>query len=575
MKMNDSKQASTHMTNEWPRLAEKDNLKWLFACLFGFLYTFMGLSQNGINDLNFNATSEFQPTIKDAIKFSDLPEIKDSIKKIENIKYGINSQLLVTKYEAQKIDAAKLQNEPLSKLNHGLLKIGYSPIYNMPQAELWMTNARSKEMAFGAHLKHFSSTTHLRDAGYGGFSDNAAEIFGKKFYKKHTLKGDLNYERNVLHYYGYDTTLNKLSNDYTRQRYQLFEPKLQLVSHFTDSTHINHDIRLAYYNFQNLFGEIENNVKLNALGTMFLNKEKLNVNFSTDYFNNKQQRDTFNDIIVSINPSFEANGKKWHADMGLTGTLDNLKQVSRFYFYPQLNIHYDVYESLLIPYAGVNGGLQKNSFRSLSFANPFIDTTFQYLNTNRQYDIFGGLRGNLSSSTSYDAKFSYASYENLNFFVMDYSGPNQIFNRFNVVYDNAKVMTISGQMKYQLREKLNLSAKGNYYIYTTKTLTRAYMRPDYDLTFSGIYNLQSKIIIRGDFFFMGQQWGLTPNKEGLLQPKLIKGWADINLGAEYRYSKMLSFFAKFNNLANARYYRWERYPSQRFNFTLGLTFVPF
>ncbi len=553
--------------------------KKLSICFLSLVFMVLqkgtALAQNGINDLNFNATSEFVPTIKDAIKFSDLPEIKDSVKKIENIKYGINSQLFVTKYETQKIDPAKLQNEPLPKLNHALLKIGYGPIYNMPYAELWMSNARSKEMAFGAHLKHFSSTTHLRDAGYGGFSDNTAEVFGKKFYKKHTLRGDLNFDRNVLHYYGYDTTLNTLSNDFTRQRYQLFEPKLQLLSHYTDSTHINHDIRLSYYNYQNLFAEVENNIKLNAFASMFINKEKLNVNFTTDYFNNKQQQDTFNNIIATINPSFEANGKKWHADMGLTGTLDNFKAVSRFYFYPQLNIHYDIYESLVIPYAGVNGGLQKNSFRSLSFANPFIDTTFTYRNTSKQYDIFGGLRGNLSSNTSYDAKVSYASYENLNFFVMNYSGPNQIFNRFNVLYDNAKVMTISGQIKYQLREKLNLSAKGNYYLYTPKTLTRAYMRPDYDLNFSGIYNLQSKIIIKADFFFMGQQWGLTPNNEGILQPKLIKGWADFNLGAEYRYSKMLSFFAKFNNLANARYYRWERYPSQRFNFMLGLSFVPF
>jgi len=567
-------QASPQMTKGTPISADNHYLKWLFICLFIFLFTLVTFSQNGINDLNFNATSEFVPIIKDAVKFSDLPEIKDSVKKIENIKYGINSQLFVTKYETQKIDPAKLQNEPLPKLNHALLKIGYGPIYNMPYAELWMSNARSKETAFGTHLKHFSSTTHLRDAGYGGFSDNVAEVFGKKFYKKHTLKGDLNFERNVLHYYGYDTTINTLSNDFTKQRYQLFEPKLQVVSHYTDSTHINHDIRLSYYNYQNLHAEIENNVKLNAFASMFINKEKLNLYFSTDYFNNKQQQDTFNNIIASINPSFEANGKKWHADMGLTGTLDNLKQVSRFYFYPQLNIHYDIYESLIIPYAGVSGGLQKNSFRSLSFANPFIDTTFQYKNTSRQYDLFGGLRGNLSSSTSYDAKLSYASYENLNFFVMDYSGPNQIFNRFNVLYDNAKVMTISGQIKYQLREKLNISGKGNYYIYTTKTLTRAYMRPDYDLSLSGIYNLQSKIIVRADFFFMGQQWGLTPNNEGVLQPKLIKGFADLNLGAEYRYSKMLSFFAKFNNLANSRYYRWERYPSQRFNFMLGLTFVP-
>jgi hypothetical protein len=252
--------------------------------------------------------------------------------------------------------------------------------------------------------------------------------------------------------------------------------------------------------------------------------------------------------------------------------------VTRFYFHPQINLHYDIYESLVIPYAGVNGGLIKNSLRSLSGENAFVDTTFNYVNTNNRYNLFGGLRGNLSSNTSYDAKVTYSKYNNLHFFVMDYSGANLVYNRFDVIYDNASILNISGQLKYQMREKLNIIAKGNYYIYNTETLTRAYHRPDYDLTLTGIYNLQSKIILKADLFFFGKQWALTQettNGVNVLNPVQIKGWADLNLEAEYRYSKMLSFFARFNNIANQRYFRWERYPNQRFNFMLGLTFVPF
>ena len=59
------------------------------------------------------------------------------------------------------------------------------------------------------------------------------------------------------------------------------------------------------------------------------------------------------------------------------------------------------------------------------------------------------------------------------------------------------------------------------------------------------------------------------------QPKLLTGIVDANLGAEYRYSKMLSFFVNINNIANTRYYRWEKYPNQRFNLMAGLTFIPF
>ena len=570
-----------HNTNQNVVLStkQKRQVKWALVLVIFFSYVAVSLAQTTGTDLNFNATSSFVPTTKDAVKYSDLPEIKDSVKRIENIKYSIVSTPLFPKYTVQPIQSAKLQNEPLPKLYHSLLKIGYGPIYNMPYGEFWIANTRSRENNYGAHLKHFSGTPHLKDVGYGGFSDNEINIFAKQFYKKHTLSGDINYERNVIHYYGYDTTLNKLDNNFTKQRYQFINPKLQLQSHYTDSSHINHNIQLGFYNLQNLNREAENNIKLNAAGSFFINKEKLNVNFLTDFYNHKQSNDTLNNLILALNPSFEAKGGAWHADIGLNASMDNFKSQTRFYIFPAINASYNVFENAIIPYVGVSGGnVTKNGLRSLTQLNPFVDTTLHYTNTITKYNVQLGLKGNLSSNTSYDTKVSYAQHDSMQFFVTNYGGTNQIYNRYSVVYDNTTLLTLSGQLKYQFKEKLNLIAKGNYYLWKPKTLSRAYHKPDFDITFSGIYNLQSKIIVRADLFFMGNQWALTQAQDNgatTLKPKQLQGWADANLEVEYRYSKMLSFFVRANNIANQRYYRWERNPSQRFNFMLGLTFVPF
>jgi hypothetical protein len=67
------------------------------------------------------------------------------------------------------------------------------------------------------------------------------------------LTGEFNYKRNVINFYGYDTTENKLSKDYAKQRYQLFEPVVKLQSHYTDSTKINHFIKLGYYNLTDIY----------------------------------------------------------------------------------------------------------------------------------------------------------------------------------------------------------------------------------------------------------------------------------------------------------------------------------
>ncbi len=552
-------------------------LQFIFILVIICASVTIGFSQTG---LNYSVQSTYNASIKDAIKFTELPEIKDTAKRMKDIPYGITSSPLFPKYDVEPIKPAKMQNEPLTKLYRSLLKVGYSPFYNMPYGEAWINSTRTRDIVYGVHYKHLSSSSQLDGTGYSGFSDNEAEVFGKKFYKKHTLTGEFNYKRNLVHFYGYDTTLSNITdNNLTRQRYQLFEPKLTLQSHYTDSSKINHTVRLSYYNLQDLYYAEENNIKLNTKLNTFINKEHFHVNFLADYYNHRKPKDTINNMIVSINPYFEANGTKWHADLGLTATADNWDQ-TKFYFYPQLNAFYDVYESILIPYAGISGGLQKNSMRSLSNENPFIDPQLNYTNTNNKFNFFGGLRGNLSSNTSYDTKFTYGQYENMHFFVIDYSTPVQLYNKFTVLYGNSNLMTVSGQLKYQYKEKMHFIAKGNYYNYQTKTFSKPFHKPTFDMTFSGIYNLKSKIILKADIFMIGNQWAFTQEynqdlKVYDLKPKLLNSIVDVNLGAEYRYSKFLSFFTTFNNIANMRYYRWERYPTQRFSFMLGVTFIPF
>ena len=61
---------------------------WSYLPLLVLILFFSSLSQvksqTNINDINFQAESEFQPTIKDAVKFTELPEIRDTVHRITN-----------------------------------------------------------------------------------------------------------------------------------------------------------------------------------------------------------------------------------------------------------------------------------------------------------------------------------------------------------------------------------------------------------------------------------------------------------------------------------------------------------
>lgn len=558
------------------------NIRLLFAlCLFISSVVANGQTPGGVEDFTVHGQSTFDATIKDAVKQSDLPDIVDTVKRLKDLPLAIQQKVFETNYKAIPIQAAKMVNEPLSKLYYSQIKAGFGN-YTMPYGEIWLNNLRSKEYAYGFHYKHLSAHYTAEDRGFAGFSDNDVNIYGKKFYKKHTLSGDLNYYRNVNQFYGFPDSLiekNDLTNNFIKQRFQAFEGKLNLKSFFNDSAKVNHDIHLNYYNYSDKFATAENNVFADALLKTYVNKERLNIHVSTDYYNTKSKTDTVNDFIFRLNPYFEAGGEKWNVNLGVNVVVDKFSDTSaKFYFYPKLSVDYNIYNNFVIPYAGIDGGLLKNSFRSLSTANPFIVSSPGYANTNNVFNAFGGLRGVLSSKTSYDAKVTYSRYKNQVFYLINYD--NFLSNKFNVVYNDASLLNVNGQIKYQLKEKVNIIAKGNYYGWQVDSNAKAWHRPDFDITLSGIYNLKSKILIKADLFYIGKQWALqqtTDAATGITTPKQIqlKGFADINLGAEYRYSKMLSFFVNFNNLGNVRYYRWDRYPTQRFNAMVGVTFVPF
>ncbi len=107
---------------------------------------------------------------------------------------------------------------------------------------------------------------------------------------------------------------------------------------------------------------------------------------------------------------------------------------------------------------------------------------------------------------------------------------------------------------------------------------RAWYIPQVQITLSGNYNLQDKLVIKADFFYLDNQFAKTfasdtTNITGKkVVAKELKGIFDANIGAEYRYNKKLGFFLNFNNIANYRYYRWSNYPTQRFSLMGGLSY---
>lgn len=532
------------------------------------------MAQRNLDSMIIISVGEYKPTITDANKINDNPTIKDSTKKIPVSGYGINSKKINTGFDVDPIKPAQMVGEPLTKLYNALVKLGMGT-YTAPYGELWFNNLRSKEGAYGLRLKHLSSSATLKDYGYAGFSDNEINLYGKKFLKEHSLIGNFDYARNVVHFYGYDKSVNFIKEEDTHQRFNLIAGNAQVVSHYTDPKRYNHDIKLSYYNLADDYKASENNIKAAGFLQTAINKEVLKVNASVDYFNYKNKLDTVNNTIVALNPNFISTGEKYRASLGFTATMDNFVQ-SKFYFYPKVDLSYNVIDDIIIPYAGLTGGLQKNSYRTFTTNNPFVLSELKMMNSNKKYELYGGIKGTLSSTTSFNARASYSNISNMALFVNDTKEVLQ--NKFDVIYDDTKLLNIRGEVSYQQQEKLRISLRGEYFNYKMKTELRAWYKPQVELTLSANYNLREKIVVRVDLFYIDNQFAKTfvSDTTSITGTKVVakelKGVFDANIGLEYRYNKKLGFFLNFNNIANYRYYRWSNYPSQRFSLMGGLSY---
>jgi hypothetical protein len=532
------------------------------------------MAQKGLDSMTIINVGEYKPTIMDAGKINDNPTFSDSTRKLPVSGYGINSKKIPTSFDVEPIRAAEIVGEPLTKLYNALVKLGMGT-YTTPYGELWFNSLRSKTSSYGLRMKHLSSSATIKDYGYAGYSDNEISLYGKQFLKEHSLTGSFDYSRNVVHFYGYDAHQFSISKDSTLQRFNLFSGTAGLISHYNDAKRINHEVKLGYYNLMDKYGASENNIKATGGIQTAVSNEMLKVNAGIDFYNYKTSKDTINNTIVTVNPNFVASGDKYRINLGFTAVMDAFVQ-SKFYFYPTVDLSYNVIDNIIIPYAGLNGELQKNSYKSLTDRNPFVQSGLPMQNTNKKYEFFGGIKGSLSSTTTFNARASYSNISNMALFVNDTTEP--LKNKFNVLYDDAALLNVRGEVAYQQREKLRISLRGDYFNYKMKNELKAWYVPQVQITFSANYNLRDKIVIKADLFYLDNQFYKSyvadnTNSTGVKAvAKELKGIFDANIGAEYRYTKKLGFFLNFNNIANFRYYRWSNYPTQRFSLMGGLSY---
>jgi hypothetical protein len=558
------------------------------VCFMSLVVSRTAMAQVKTYNEEITVVAPFDPIIPDAFKISSNPAIDDSITSLPVMNYNIMPRLADVRPVIEPLPAVKLVAEPLSKLYRNYIRAGggnYSALYG----ELFMSSLRSKKYLTSVHLKHQSSAGKIKDYGPPDNSRNEAEITGTRYFDQHSLTGKAFYYRDGLHLYGFkpsDFPDTIITMDDVKQRYYTAGAAATFGSSYKVADKLNHTIGLSYYHMAGMHESMENNVKINTTldkrYDLFKldNDQVLGINAGYNLWNQHNSLGHTNSSILQINPFIKAeiNEYSFMAGLKLDVAADTL--TTKGHLYPVAEARLELIPDALKLYAGIGGGMERTSLQNITEQNLYISQVMKWDFVNDKFKIYGGFQSNISRSFNFNGSISSSSYENYPFFVTDTS--NYLLNTFSLLYDNVSTVKVKGELEFVKSARLRLALNGTYTHYKTNE-EYAWYKPAYKFEFTGRYDLQNKIVITAKAVVNGPVWALKPVPESdgafdvtiinyTLVPEKLKGWADINLGAEYRFTKALSFWLNFNNLTNNKYYRWLSYRSYGINLLGGVSY---
>lgn len=518
----------------------------------------------------------YSPTLSGAEKIELLPSMDEQIDfDVPVISYELFPKRYESKFAVEPISAARMVKMPLERLYKSRLTLGFGN-YMTPLAELSINQLRSRNGTMGLYLKHHSMNGKLKLDNElkapAGFNENQLKFYGSRYMKNSVFEYSLGSSYNSYVHYGVNPELDTiLEREDAVHPYFMAEGKLGLHSMHADSFHVNWDAALDYHYFTHDFNENEHLAKVALEFDKKLRILDLAAELGGQFLGHYPEWDTLvgNQTTFWLNPNISKGSGQWRFLGGINfyGEVTDGEFIP--HLYPRGLFQFNMIKQIVIPYFGVDGYLETNSNRNIVEENPYIVPTLSVRPTSHKLIGYAGIKGHISRAVSYNLKASYSIIDDAYFYVNDNS--ELLRNQFTVVYDDITLGKLHGELAIRPGDSWKVFLKGNYYSYITMVSEdRPWNKPEFDISFQARYNMGDKIILNAGIYTIGSRYfeNYNPAEEETLPLTF-----DINLGAEYRYSKLLSFWVKFNNMAAQTYYLYNQYPSYKFRAMLGFSYA--
>ena len=548
----------------------------------------------------------YQPSISDAFKINDIPQIKPGDTEKPVFDYRINPQPVFTTFTVEPVQAAQMTREPKEKLTTGMLKAGVGN-YQTPYGELFLNGHPSKNTTLGLHLRHLSSNGKIKllndDKVKAPHSDNLAEFFTKHAIGKSSLSTKLFFEQKAFRYYGYAG--DSLSNTAKEAIFPLWDAKqsfsrgglsLGLAGNEDPKADFRFTTGFKYQYFGTKTGQKEHLVKLNGLfdkkleqfngqlgiGLTFVNADSI-LNQTYNGFGNRQE------MILTLKPSVFLEGDIASLRVGINSySVTDSDTDGDYLLTPNVKGEWFPIQDVLTLYAGLDGYLEHNHYSAVAAENQFVNPYHDIKNAKHRYILTGGVRSKLSPRFHLGSRIDYANIKDQHFYILNdnrilSTGETTRSNTFDALYDKVKQLTIGAELFYAATDQVSLLLKGKFHSYNMNTLEEAWHKPAYEATTSLNFRPDGPLSITADINLISKRKGLIQTSvydtEDATVPTGIEQTVftlepvlDLNFGLNYRYSKNLNFWGQVNNFSFQKYESWLGYTNKGLNLIAGISF---
>jgi hypothetical protein len=570
-----------------------------------FLATQFAFSQKKDENIGtevVNVVKPYTPTISDAFKVKETPSLNDEeTSKKEEIKYSIFSFPVASTFAPAKGKAAGVDKEAQEELFNSYATLGLGNYINA-LGELYVTKNIGDTDYFGGMFKHFSSQGGIKDLVLDDkFSTTSFDLtYGSKL-QAYSWTADLGYELKSNFWYGLPSDFGNLYTEDEKVKVINAINEANSFSNISAGGNINfnnsmfNDVSVKFNHFSDKFKSSENRFlvkptfEFDAAGTTI--KTKLMVDYLGGSF-----KKSYDDSIsinygytnLGIHPSVAMSRNDWSFNLGAAAfySIDIENKKNKFFVYPQINASIALVENIMIFYAGAEGTLQQNTYHDFVSENQFVSPTLFVAPTDKQFDVFGGLKGKVSNNLSYNVRGSVMSEKSKALFISNYydetyDEENQNYqygNSFDVIYDDMKTISFFGELKADFTKNFSIGVNGTFSKYSMNNEEEAWNLPSIKLGANLDVNITPKWYAGANVFFVGDRKDMIEKTNIAsilpLEPNIVtlKSYFDANAHLGFKYTNRLTAFLKLNNIANQGYQKWMNYPVQSFQFMLGASY---